>query len=719
MSRTRLTLFILLTGCFLSAAVQAAPSVSSVSGSITQGSTITISGSNFGSGPSGVVFDDFELGTDGNDIMTGSGSARVGQWDATTGLVYYSNDHAMSGSLAFEADMKDGWLNYVQRLFPSGTSEVFACWWVYIPTVMPGQGNPDGLNWKHIWIMGNDSAIDDDVLLVFCCSDDSASLYASGNCGTETTYTGWNRNDEYASGDWIRQQFYVKGGYTDGHYDWDLLHENGTKKSVSADGRTWGHQNGDENGLPRQYERINFNGYGRQTQNCYPIHDDCYSAYGPNCRARVEIGNASTYSSCTDLAISGPTSWSSSSITAKCNIGGLNSSDDWYLFVVDAANNASAGYQVASGGPTYTLTVNSGTGDGNYTEGTVVDINADSPPSGQTFDAWIGDTSGIADVNAASTTLTMPAADATITATYVAAPSYTLTVNSGTGDGDYTEGTVVDISADAAPSGKVFDVWTGDTTGIADVNAASTTITMPGSDATITATYKDAGPGGTTLIVDWGDSEANNVYGFSDWNNVYLGPYQSYSSAGPDGIVGSTTDNYTVNGVNGSAESFSVGDKIVVTWYNNTGAQVTFTPKVSFDDEDYWDGGSSSGTWYDMTQLTLDDAATGTSGYTFTSGVAGSYYRVHVCRALNNTPQMLCDKIELVTEGGAPTYTLTVNSGTGDGSYTEGTVVDITADAAPSGQEFDQWVGDTAGIADVNAASTTISSTSGSGTLPG
>ena len=69
--------------------------------------------------------------------------------------------------------------------------------------------------------------------------------------------------------------------------------------------------------------------------------------------------------------------------------------------------------------------------------------------------------------------------------------TYTLTVNSGTGDGSYVENQLVNIAADAAPSGEVFDEWTGDVGGIADIYAAGTTITMPGSDAAVTATYKE------------------------------------------------------------------------------------------------------------------------------------------------------------------------------------------------------------------------------------
>ncbi|MCL2300474.1 MAG: hypothetical protein FWC27_10070, partial [Firmicutes bacterium] len=38
------------------------------------------------------------------------------------------------------------------------------------------------------------------------------------------------------------------------------------------------------------------------------------------------------------------------------------------------------------------------------------------------------------------------------------------------------------------------------------------------------------------------------------------------------------------------------------------------------------------------------------------------------------------------------TYTVTVNNGTGGGSYAAGATVTITANAAPAGQEFDKWV---------------------------
>ena len=141
---------------------------------------------------------------------------------------------------------------------------------------------------------------------------------------------------------------------------------------------------------------------------------------------------------------------------------------------------------------TYTLTVTNGSGSGNYTTGTNVPIVANTAPSGQTFDKWTGDISGVANVNSASTTFTIGSANASVTATYRALTSttFTLTVTNGSGSGSYTAGTNVPIVANTAPSGQTFDKWTGDISGTANVNSASTTFTIGSANATITATYK-------------------------------------------------------------------------------------------------------------------------------------------------------------------------------------------------------------------------------------
>jgi len=84
----------------------------------------------------------------------------------------------------------------------------------------------------------------------------------------------------------------------------------------------------------------------------------------------------------------------------------------------------------------------------------------------------------------------------------VNAATYTLTVSGGTGDGSYTAGQSVTITANAAPSGKTFDKWTSSYGGsFANANSASTTFTMPSNVVTVTAVYKDLPPSTYTVNV--------------------------------------------------------------------------------------------------------------------------------------------------------------------------------------------------------------------------
>lgn len=69
-------------------------------------------------------------------------------------------------------------------------------------------------------------------------------------------------------------------------------------------------------------------------------------------------------------------------------------------------------------------------------------------------------------------------------------PKFNLAVEAGDGDGWYTNGTPVAISADAPALHYAFDRWTGDTNGVADIFSAVTTLTMPFTNVVLAATYK-------------------------------------------------------------------------------------------------------------------------------------------------------------------------------------------------------------------------------------
>ena len=72
-------------------------------------------------------------------------------------------------------------------------------------------------------------------------------------------------------------------------------------------------------------------------------------------------------------------------------------------------------------------------------------------------------------------------------------PLYALTVENGTGSGNYADNTTITIMANAPETGKVFDKWeliSGDAV-IADVNNATTTVTTKILPSRIKAVYRD------------------------------------------------------------------------------------------------------------------------------------------------------------------------------------------------------------------------------------
>jgi len=124
-----------------------------------------------------------------------------------------------------------------------------------------------------------------------------------------------------------------------------------------------------------------------------------------------------------------------------------------------------------------------------YEAGAVVDLVARAQ-AGYQFIKWTGDVSTVADVNDASTTITVDD-DYTIEADFAVIPpvQHSLTTSSapggsitspGEGTFKYDAGTMVDLVAQAE-EGYGFVNWTGDVGTIEDVSANHTTIIMNGS----------------------------------------------------------------------------------------------------------------------------------------------------------------------------------------------------------------------------------------------
>ena len=181
--------------------------------------------------------------------------------------------------------------------------------------------------------------------------------------------------------------------------------------------------------------------------------------------------------------------------------------------------------------PTYEVTVNNGTGGGNYVAGASVTITADTPQSGKHFKEWSATGIALNDEQKTATnfTFTMPETAVTLTAKYeiIPATTYSVAVNKGTGmtktedsgaasQTDITETmTVVVYTAD---DGYYFptDYSVSSVNGISVVRNSYSKITVSGTptaDTTITlpdATAKTTPNKPTTPTVKECTTPANN-----------------------------------------------------------------------------------------------------------------------------------------------------------------------------------------------------------------
>lgn len=93
-----------------------------------------------------------------------------------------------------------------------------------------------------------------------------------------------------------------------------------------------------------------------------------------------------------------------------------------------------------------------------------------------------------------------------------AADKYTVTVDNGTGGGEYEANATVTITANAPASGKQFDRWMVGRGGVtlADPMSSPTTFTMPEQDVDVSATYKDITEEHTHSYGDWQHDDAQH-----------------------------------------------------------------------------------------------------------------------------------------------------------------------------------------------------------------
>ncbi len=363
--------------------------------------------------------------------------------------------------------------------------------------------------------------------------------------------------------------------------------------------------------------------------------------------------------------------------------------------------------------PTYELTVESGSGSGNYQEAAMVNISADDI-SGKGFVEWTGDVSYLDDVNAESTTITMPAQAIAVTATYIDVTEYTLTIDQqGLGDvtmspvgGVYSENETVTVSASAA-NYYTFSNWNG----ASNETTASIDIVMD-SDKSLTAIFDAQQFGAGTHIINpvydayvrGGTNENNNYGATSDMEVKFQNGVEDYTRIGYmmfplEGVTGTITG-ATLRVYQNWNDGIETQKAFEVTDDNWKEDNITYANRPTST-------GSELGGWLTTDngwkEIDILDAAVANNGSELSILLEGSTgIRADYDTKEGSNPPELVFEVD-----GSSLFTLTVESGSGGANYAEGAVVNIAADAI-AGKAFDEWTGDVASVADVNASATTV-----------
>lgn len=329
----RLFILILLLASPLS--LWAASEITSISGSVAHGESVTISGSGFGSkSPAApLLWETFDGGTNGESVSGGG-------WNSYTGGgARYNNTQPYSGSLSAynytEYGDRKGF-NTSYYVLPNPSDQLYvSCMFRHDGTIYNADRVPK--NWR-INTPGNhysgpgEFALSDGYLYYY--SGDTPYWVNLDDNGTGRFFT----SPEYGSSTWTRHEGYIRysdpPGASNG-YMWAAV---GTQQKTFADRDNrpegWSYQAGEYLlGLMHDHGNHQVGDYHHMWV------DDLYI---DNTMARVEIGNSSTWATCKVKVIQIPhTSWGDTSIQITINRGSFGETAEAWLYVVAADGTVS------------------------------------------------------------------------------------------------------------------------------------------------------------------------------------------------------------------------------------------------------------------------------------------------------------------------------------------------------------------------------------------
>jgi len=320
-----------------------AQTVSSVSGVFTQGSPVTIFGSNFGaSAATQQIFDNVESGS-----ISDSWSSKGNLITSTI-----NQRHARSITSGYLNFIDGAWLtNDSARVVGGSDSKKWTVsyWFRLDPTWQWGTGmypGPAGLKLSNVKILRFWSTGDtrENTVCAFAGYGGGSLICTVENIGDQTWYF-WNYNN-ISLGAW---------------HNFTALYDDSSALGV-ADGKLKIYYDSQEifnhTDLITRQNETNFKrpavvGFWNSLSENNGHNDPMWldDMYIRNAWQRVVLGNAPTYASSTVFELQPITTWSDASVTINnLNQGSFNNGQTAYFFVVNDNNVASPGFKITFGG---------------------------------------------------------------------------------------------------------------------------------------------------------------------------------------------------------------------------------------------------------------------------------------------------------------------------------------------------------------------------------
>jgi len=106
----------------------------------------------------------------------------------------------------------------------------------------------------------------------------------------------------------------------------------------------------------------------------------------------------------------------------------------------------------------------------------------------------------------------------------------------------------------------------------------------------------------TVTLVRFGSTPGTTTFGLEGWETLLKSGSLNYTARGNGGLVATADPGEygDFRGVRGTPRRFFRGERIAVTWYNDSDEPVSFTARISFTDADEPDESGADGRWYTM-----------------------------------------------------------------------------------------------------------------------